>query len=453
MGTEVRFGKQIKNNRLFVLLAFCIFNIYFGSVSLEAATFRTKNFTVTARTPEFAQQVGETAEQCRHDLAIFWLGAPLRAWSAPCPISVRAGEHLGAGGETSFTFAKGEVYGWQMKVQGSKERILDSVVPHEVSHTIFASYFREPVPRWIDEGAATFVEADVERNNYRNMLVDFLKNNRGIPFNDMVSFTEYPKDQMPFYSQGFSVCEYMILVGGPRRFVEFARTGITSKDWSQAVRQYYGYENLGDLQVRWQGWISSWYLAGMPAELPNVEKLAEMNIASPAFSNENIYLADNRSSNGQTGSAAEPGKSLVPIVRGNSKTVPSVASWIASIPRAFIASEPKNNTSVNNIKHASSDPSSVTSVPLQNHHPSVGTGSPSEPEISFNAGVGSALPLSESKNELAFNNTAGTPDPVNLSSANTSSSLNYRGSYGKSLKEEPGTPNRSRSGRTIPLPL
>ena len=51
-----------------------------------------------------------------------------------------------------------EVFGWDMKIQGSEERVLDSVLPHEVTHTIFASHFRQPLPRWADEGACTTVE-------------------------------------------------------------------------------------------------------------------------------------------------------------------------------------------------------------------------------------------------------------------------------------------------------
>ncbi|MBQ3333894.1 MAG: hypothetical protein IJG83_10785, partial [Thermoguttaceae bacterium] len=71
---------------------------------LAAAQFETTNFIVTADTEPFARQVAETAENSRRDLAIQWLGVELPAWSQPCPIQVKAGPNLGAGGETSFTF-------------------------------------------------------------------------------------------------------------------------------------------------------------------------------------------------------------------------------------------------------------------------------------------------------------------------------------------------------------
>ncbi|MBO7725334.1 MAG: hypothetical protein J6S40_02600 [Thermoguttaceae bacterium] len=230
---------------------------------------------MTAANADLANRVARCAEESRVRLSRLWLGVELPAWTTPCPIKVKSGPGMGAGGETTFTFVGNNVTGWKMSVQGTEERILDSVVPHEVSHTIFATYFCCPVPRWIDEGAATSVEASIERNNYRTMLIGFLQENRGIPFNTMVRLTEYPNDMMPFYSQGFSVCEYLIAVGGHRRLVEFTREAIQSGDWSGSVKKYYGYQDLSDLQIRWTNWISAWHNAGHPAQLPAVAKIAD----------------------------------------------------------------------------------------------------------------------------------------------------------------------------------
>jgi hypothetical protein len=126
-----------------------------AAIGSVAAGYRTRNFVVTAPTPQIAQQVGDAAEHYRRELAVEWLGCELPAWYAPCPIQVKVGQ-IGAGGATTFNFApdqKGvmQVYGWDMKIQGSLERILDSVLPHEVSHTIFACYRAGPMkgpPRW-----------------------------------------------------------------------------------------------------------------------------------------------------------------------------------------------------------------------------------------------------------------------------------------------------------------
>lgn len=260
----------------FVFCAAFLLLLLAGRGSLSAASVcKTENFVVTAANADLASRVAQCAEESRVRLARLWLGTELPAWTSPCPIKVKSGPDMGAGGETTFTFVGGNVTGWKMSVQGTEERILDSVIPHEVSHTIFATYFCCPVPRWIDEGAATSVEADVERNNYRNMLIGFLLENRGIPFNTMVRLSEYPRDMMPFYSQGFSVCEYLIAVGGHRRLVEFTREALRNNDWSASVKKYYGYEDLSDLQIRWTNWISAWHNAGHPNRLPEVARVAD----------------------------------------------------------------------------------------------------------------------------------------------------------------------------------
>ncbi len=69
-----------------------------------AAGWRTKNFVVISRDAQLARQVAETAERCRHDQAVQWLGEPLPDWRSPCPITLEVDPHAGAGGATSFSF-------------------------------------------------------------------------------------------------------------------------------------------------------------------------------------------------------------------------------------------------------------------------------------------------------------------------------------------------------------
>lgn len=244
---------------------------------LQAAVYKTDNFTVQATDEGFAKQVGEAAESYRIKLAQLWLGRDLPRWSRPCEVSVKTGTELVSAGETVFSFSNGEVYDWKMTVQGSPERILDSVLPHEVTHTIIASYLRMPVPRWLDEGMATAVEASSERAHYRKMLATFLHTKRGIAFDDMVSMKEYPSDLTPFYSQSFSVCEYLILVGGYRRLVEFAKAGVESNDWNAELKRYYDCNSLGALQYEWNRWIREWDLANQPEMLPATRRLPSID--------------------------------------------------------------------------------------------------------------------------------------------------------------------------------
>src|SRR5262245_33707203 len=90
------------------------------------AGYRTANFVIEAPTPQLAEKIGKAAEQYRRELAIEWLGSPMPNWFRPCPIRAEVAPNLGAGGATSFVFDKvkgnDEVFGWDMKIQGSEER-------------------------------------------------------------------------------------------------------------------------------------------------------------------------------------------------------------------------------------------------------------------------------------------------------------------------------------------
>ncbi len=226
-----------------------------AAVASMGASYRSPNFIVEAPSQQMAEQIGQAAEKYRRELAAEWLGTPMRNWAQPCPITAHVGDQLGAGGATSFVFEQGEVFGWTMTIQGSLERILDSVLPHEVTHTIFATHFRQPLPRWADEGACTTVEHVSEKEKQQRMLIEFLHTNRGIAFSRMFAMREYPRDVMPLYSQGFSLARYLIAQGGKRKFLNYIADGLRDENWSRATKQHYGHENLLNLQNDWLAWV------------------------------------------------------------------------------------------------------------------------------------------------------------------------------------------------------
>src|SRR3954466_13505956 len=247
---EARFAWPVSTRSLFTGL--CLLSL---GAPLSGAGYKTTNFTVSAPTPQLAKEIGDQAEVFRRDLAIEWLGKELPAWSKTCPINAQVAPNLGAGGATSFVFEHGEVFNWKMNIQGSRERILDSVLPHEVTHTIFASYFRQPVPRWADEGACTTVEHPSEVSKQERNLIQFLKTGRGIPFSQMFAMKEYPSDVMPLYAQGHSLSEWLIESRGRKEFLEFVGDGMQDENWPRAVREHYGFSNLLAMQTAWNDWV------------------------------------------------------------------------------------------------------------------------------------------------------------------------------------------------------
>lgn len=216
----------------------------------------TPNFAVRAPSEQLAAAIGDTAEACRSKHAQDWLGAELPNWRQRCPITARVGD-MGAGGVTSFAFNGGQAGDWRMTVQGTAQRVLDSVVPHEVLHTVFATHFGEPLPRWADEGACTTVESTPEQQRHQQMLITFLQSGRGIEFGRLLTMKEYPPDMLPLYAQGHSLARMLIAQRGRREFVAFLSDGLQDEDWTRAVAAHYGDNSLQALQSRWLVWVQS----------------------------------------------------------------------------------------------------------------------------------------------------------------------------------------------------
>ncbi|MEZ6127705.1 MAG: hypothetical protein R3C59_03425 [Planctomycetaceae bacterium] len=238
------------------------------------AGYQTPNFTVTAPTPEVAKQVGDAAETYRRELAMFWLDRPLPNWSRPCVLKVRPGS-IGAGGETRFQFSGGEVLNWNMYVQGPLERILDSVLPHEVNHTIFACHFRRPLPRWADEGAATLFEHRSEQVKQLGLLNQVVNSDREfISLNNLLTMKEYPKGYRPMlilYAEGYALADFLVQQGGRKKYLKFLADG-DRIGWTEAIKANYHHGGVDSLQKNWRGWV----LAGMPKlKLPKDEMLAD----------------------------------------------------------------------------------------------------------------------------------------------------------------------------------
>ncbi|MFK8114052.1 MAG: hypothetical protein AB8B91_17755 [Rubripirellula sp.] len=235
-----------------ITLALLAFLVCLGT---QAASYRTQNFIIQAPNAQLASSVGQAAERYRHDLAVHWLGAALPAWPNPCPVRVIAGPNLAAQGVT--TYNPRPVRDFQMEVVGTPERILDSVLPHEVTHTILATHFGRPLPRWADEGICTTVEHVSERSKHEAKLREFLGTRRGIAMNQLFLLTEYPSDVLPMYAQGYSVCSFLIEQKGPRQFVKFLRDYMQHPSWTANIKKHYDYDSLADLQNYWLSWVQS----------------------------------------------------------------------------------------------------------------------------------------------------------------------------------------------------
>jgi RNA polymerase sigma factor (sigma-70 family) len=215
-----------------------------------AWSHRTANFRVEAPTGRIARLVGEAAEQHRKAQALRWLGKELPPWPDPCPLRVKI-TLSGAGGATSFQFDNGKVLRRDMHVEGSLERLLASVVPHEVTHTVLADHFRGSVPRWADEGIAVLAEDDEEMQRHDKLLQQILKTpGRAIPLRRLFTMPDYPRDAMVLWAEGYSVTRFLVERKDRKTFLAFVRQGM--KDgWDKAAEAHYGFRDVEAMEDAW----------------------------------------------------------------------------------------------------------------------------------------------------------------------------------------------------------
>ena len=212
----------------------------------------SENFVVDAPTQEMAREFSELAENYRKSKAIEWLGKEMPPYSKRCPLKVipQAG---GAGGFTQFMFDddhQGSIRITQnMEIKGAIERMKHSVLPHEITHTIFAYHFRRSLPRWADEGGSVYSEDELEHARHDRMCRDFLNGGDGFPLRRLFGMYDYPHDVMVLYAQGFSVTSFVIEKSDRQGFLRFVGTGI-DQGWDEAAKTI-GYRNVSEMEKAW----------------------------------------------------------------------------------------------------------------------------------------------------------------------------------------------------------
>jgi hypothetical protein len=213
-----------------------------------APAFRRRT-SLTHPTPQIAQRVGEWAEYYRREKAILWLGKEMPTWGQPCPLKVTV-TYNGSGGATSFAFDRGRILSIDMNIEGTLDRLVASVLPHEVTHTVFAYHFRCPVPRWADEGGSVLSEDEQERNRHDGLVRQILKSpGRAILLRRLFSLKEYPSDVMCLYAQGYSVANFLVQSSNRATFLN---SSTPTRD--RAVQTQYRYQSA---YTRTGGWSTS----------------------------------------------------------------------------------------------------------------------------------------------------------------------------------------------------
>jgi RNA polymerase sigma factor (sigma-70 family) len=216
----------------------------------ETGPVTSPNFVVDAPSRRVAQLIAEAAERQRKERALQWLGKELPNWSERCPIKVKFTMDA-PGGMSTVTYVDGRVGSRRMDVQGPLDQLLSSVLPHEVTHLVFADYFKGSAPRWADEGGAVMSDDSEVRAQHAKALQRVLREpGRAIPLRRLLAMSDYPRDAGAFFAQSLSLTAFLVERKDRKTFLAFVKQGMRD-DWDQALHSHYGLRDVAELEAEW----------------------------------------------------------------------------------------------------------------------------------------------------------------------------------------------------------
>ena len=249
------------------------------------ATHLDQVFTVHAPTAVMGRAIAAEARYLHTNLAVEWLGKSL-----PYGVSRRTitfTEDLSrSSGSTSFEFKtdpKSELPKFTsaiMELRGPFLQVLEDELPHQITHMVLADHFGKPLPRWADEGIAELAVPKDAQARLDAKCRELLDAGRGLRLRVLFPMTDYPRDLIIPYSQGHSVCRFLLTLdtreliplhpggvvdGGispvkqlpkPRQLIRFIEYGL-SDGWDVAAAKAYGFGSVDKLESAWIEWLKT----------------------------------------------------------------------------------------------------------------------------------------------------------------------------------------------------
>lgn len=218
------------------------------------------------RSPQ-ADVIEPRLERIKDELSEKYFGNVAPDFARPITVDIQFGP---AGGATRYSLKHGSVDRGHISISAENlQQLFEDTGPHEVMHLLLAEWYGDGIPRWLGEGWATYVESDSMHRFRRRQLVRSLSSNRGLPFVGQYWGTglmtvrdidPYPDDVSTFYSQSFSVVDFLIESLGSDRFRQYAEDALWNPEqhpnpWTQSTRKWLKYENLSELQAAWREWV------------------------------------------------------------------------------------------------------------------------------------------------------------------------------------------------------
>jgi hypothetical protein len=226
----------------------------------------TSNFRFRYRSgdAELASQAATEAESARKRILREWFAEDLPAtWRVKCDVSIHpslvsytaaTNRRAQTAGYSSVTLRHGRVVSRRIDLLANGSNLLHAVLPHEISHVVFASQFADrPPPLWVDEGMAMMSEQASTKCRYKRKLDQSFERGTWFSAEQLMSMKEYPSEELRevFYAQSMSLVEFFMSQRSAIHLVEFVRS-LELNGYAVALRRVYGVSSLDQLDELWR---------------------------------------------------------------------------------------------------------------------------------------------------------------------------------------------------------
>lgn len=132
----------------------------------------------------------------------------------------------------------------------------NTILPHEMGHLIFREFagYTTPLPLWLDEGIATFVEKD--KGVRLDKAKEIIKSLAFIPLPQLTELNiSNMTDPDTFYAEASSIVEFLLKKYGGKKFMEYCRLLRDKGNWYDGLRGIYGFSDLYDMNDKWMEFL------------------------------------------------------------------------------------------------------------------------------------------------------------------------------------------------------
>jgi tetratricopeptide (TPR) repeat protein len=256
---------NIKADRIQIDTTFAELTGYAKSSDGPALTLETENFTIVHYNDALAREVAGRAESERlrimNDLKLkpFSKKTRIIIHRTQAEYTARTAQPEWTGGYTKFFFegtnvTQLEIHSWQ-----TSQRLLTSVLPHEITHVLVAANARNSagLPRCLHEGIAVLEEPQFRHTYMLNFLKVRLKSQEFVPLSDLLTMRDYPRDPEFFYAEGYALVQFLVNQRGSDVVGALIGTIQSPEMAAVEVLKASGAPNMEALDEQWKKWILS----------------------------------------------------------------------------------------------------------------------------------------------------------------------------------------------------